>query len=233
MSIGQETGRRLGGRQRMDAAQFMIAAALTIMALALVLAAAAVQAAPLTMPVPEGPAAGAGSAPMLLLQEPDGALTPLAPEEGRVTARVNPSTARVTLSYRFRAGPGALRSGVYLLPLRHPGPVAKQVSTLDHLSEGRLIFGVGVGGEFPREYALAGVPLEERGARLSEGIAVLRKLWSGEKVAHEGRFYPFPEVQMLPPARQYAPSPATAPRLTRPPSVPTVRELSRAARINW
>jgi probable F420-dependent oxidoreductase len=95
-----------------------------------------------------------------------------------------------------------LGTGVYLLPLRHPGPVAKQVSTLDHLSEGRLIFGVGVGGEFPREYALAGVPLEERGARLSEGIAVLRKLWSGEKVAHEGRFYPFPEVQMLPPARQ-------------------------------
>src|SRR5262245_25082177 len=62
-------------------------------------------------------------------------------------------------------------TGVYLLPLRHPGPVAKEVSTLDHLSEGRLIFGVGVGGEFPREYALAGVPVAERGARLSEGIA--------------------------------------------------------------
>jgi len=93
-------------------------------------------------------------------------------------------------------------TGVYLLPLRHPGPVAKQVSTLDHLTEGRLIFGVGVGGEFPREYELAGVPLKERGARLTEGIAVLRKLWSGAPVAHEGTFYRFPEVQMQPPARQ-------------------------------
>ncbi len=95
-----------------------------------------------------------------------------------------------------------LGTSVYLLPLRHPGPVAKQVATLDHLTEGRLIFGVGVGGEFPKEYALAGVPMSERGARLSEGIAVLRKLWTGESVAHDGKFYPFPEVRMQPPARQ-------------------------------
>ncbi len=95
-----------------------------------------------------------------------------------------------------------LGTNVYLLPLRHAGPVAKQVSTLDHLCEGRLIFGVGVGGEFPQEYALAGVPINERGARLSEAIQVLRKLWSGEKVSSEGRFYPFPELRMQPPARQ-------------------------------
>ena len=76
------------------------------------------------------------------------------------------------------------------------------MATLDHLSEGRLIFGVGVGGEFPLEYALAGVPIAERGARLSEGIAVLRKLWRGEPVAHDGNFYPFPEVRMQPPTRQ-------------------------------
>src|SRR5438552_5981742 len=73
-----------------------------------------------------------------------------------------------------------LGTGVYLLPLRHPTPVAKQVSTLDHLTEGRFIFGVGVGGEFPKEYEACGVPLGERGARLSESFTVLRKLWSGE-----------------------------------------------------
>ena len=63
-----------------------------------------------------------------------------------------------------------LGTSVYLLPLRHPAPVAKQVATLDHLTEGRLIFGVGVGGEFPREYEVCGVPRAERGARLSEGM---------------------------------------------------------------
>jgi len=92
-----------------------------------------------------------------------------------------------------------LGTSVYLLPLRHPAPVAKQVATLDHLTEGRLIFGVGVGGEFPREYEVCGVPRGERGARLSEGIALLRRFWSGEPVSHTGRFYgPFSDMPMQP-----------------------------------
>ena len=95
-----------------------------------------------------------------------------------------------------------LGTSVYLLPLRHPVPVAKQVATLDRLCGGRLRFGVGVGGEFPNEYAACGVPLQERGARLSEGIEVLRKLWRGESVSHAGRFYPFADVRMLPPPVQ-------------------------------
>lgn len=95
-----------------------------------------------------------------------------------------------------------LGTSVYLLPLRHPVAVAKQVATLDRLTSGRLLFGVGVGGEFPNEYAACGVPIKERGARLSEGIEVLRKLWSGAPVSHAGRFYPFENVQMLPAPRQ-------------------------------
>src|SRR5277367_5383948 len=82
-----------------------------------------------------------------------------------------------------------LGTSVYLLPLRHATPVAKQVATLDHLTEGRLIFGVGVGGEFPKEYEACGVPIGERGARLSESLTVLRKLWSGEPASHAGRFF--------------------------------------------
>jgi probable F420-dependent oxidoreductase len=94
-------------------------------------------------------------------------------------------------------------TSVYLLPLRHPVPVAKQVATLDHLTEGRFIFGVGVGGEFAREYEACGVPSRERGARLGEAIPLLRKLWSGKPVTHTGRFYPaFNEVALQPPARQ-------------------------------
>jgi alkanesulfonate monooxygenase SsuD/methylene tetrahydromethanopterin reductase-like flavin-dependent oxidoreductase (luciferase family) len=82
-------------------------------------------------------------------------------------------------------------------------PVAKQVSTLDHLTEGRLIFGVGVGGEFPKEYQAAGVPREERGGRLGEAIPLLRQLWSGNPVTHRGRYYAaFDEVAMRPAARR-------------------------------
>ncbi|MDE0728357.1 MAG: LLM class flavin-dependent oxidoreductase [Alphaproteobacteria bacterium] len=92
--------------------------------------------------------------------------------------------------------------GVYLLPLRHPGPVAKQAATLDHLSNGRLIMGVGVGGEFKTDFQVAGVDPSERGARLSEGIEVLRKLWTGLPVSHEGKHFAFPELSMSPPARQ-------------------------------
>ena len=96
-----------------------------------------------------------------------------------------------------------LGTSVYLLPLRHPAPVAKQVATLDHLTEGRLIFGVGVGGEFPKEYEVCGVPRNERGARLTEGIGLLRRFWSGDRVSHAGRFYGnFTDVPMRPPARQ-------------------------------
>jgi len=88
--------------------------------------------------------------------------------------------------------------GVYLLPLRHPGPVAKQVATLDLLCGGRLIMGVGVGGEFKTDFAVAGVPREERGARLTEGIKVMRKLWTGKKVSHDGPLFPFTELAMTP-----------------------------------
>ena len=96
-----------------------------------------------------------------------------------------------------------LGTSVLLLPLRHPTPVAKQVTTLDHLTEGRLVLGVGVGGEFPKEYAACDVPHNERGARLAEGVQVLRKFFSGEPVTHHGRFYgPFDNVPMNPPPRQ-------------------------------
>jgi alkanesulfonate monooxygenase SsuD/methylene tetrahydromethanopterin reductase-like flavin-dependent oxidoreductase (luciferase family) len=94
-------------------------------------------------------------------------------------------------------------TSVLLLPLRHPTPVAKQVITLDHLTEGRFILGVGIGGEFPKEYEACGVPHNERGARLAEGVTVLRKFFSGEAVSHAGTFYgPFEDVPMHPPPRQ-------------------------------
>lgn len=96
-----------------------------------------------------------------------------------------------------------LGTSVLLLPLRHPTPVAKQVTTLDQLTEGRFILGVGVGGEFPNEYTACDVPVNERGARLAEGVTVLRKFFTGEPASHDGKFYgPFADVRMLPGPRQ-------------------------------
>jgi len=95
-----------------------------------------------------------------------------------------------------------LGTSVYLLPLRHPVTTAKQIATLDNLCGGRLVFGVGVGGEFPAEYAACGVPLKERGARLSEAIPLLRELVRGQPVSGDGPFYPFPETRLLPASPQ-------------------------------
>lgn len=89
-------------------------------------------------------------------------------------------------------------TAVYLLPLRHPVAVAKQVATLDVLSGGRFVFGVGVGGEFPKEFEAVGVPVNERGARLSEAIPLMRRLWSGEPTSSAGPLYPIPEIVMKP-----------------------------------
>lgn len=89
-------------------------------------------------------------------------------------------------------------TGVYLLPLRSAAAAAKLGASLDHLSEGRFIFGIGAGGEFPREFDACGVSTKERGARLTEGIEVMRKLWSGEPVSHHGKLWNFDDVHMQP-----------------------------------
>ncbi|MFQ5894811.1 MAG: LLM class flavin-dependent oxidoreductase, partial [Nitrospinota bacterium] len=93
-----------------------------------------------------------------------------------------------------------LGTAVYLLPLRHPVVVAKMAGSLDYLTGGRFIFGVGVGGEGKKEFEACGVPVGERGARADEAIGLLRKLWSGEPVSHEGRFFRFREVALRPPS---------------------------------
>jgi probable F420-dependent oxidoreductase len=86
---------------------------------------------------------------------------------------------------------------VYLLPLRHPAHTAKMTASLDWLSSGRLTLGVGVGGEFPGEFAACEVPLAERGRRANEAIPILRALWSGE-TPPAGRLFHVPRTRIEP-----------------------------------
>jgi probable F420-dependent oxidoreductase len=89
-------------------------------------------------------------------------------------------------------------TGVYLLALRHPTVAAKTVATLDVLSGGRFVFGVGVGGEFPKEFEAVGVPHHERGRRVDEAIAVCRLLWSKSPASFQGRFVSFTDLALEP-----------------------------------
>jgi probable F420-dependent oxidoreductase len=99
----------------------------------------------------------------------------------------------VPITRRIRLG-----TAVYLLALRPPAIAAKAAASLDVLSGGRLIFGVGVGGENPKEFELCGVPHRERGARVTEGIEVIRALWRDTPATFQGRFTRFESVSIDP-----------------------------------
>ncbi len=82
-----------------------------------------------------------------------------------------------------------LGTSVLVLPMRHPLPLAKELATLQDFSEGRLILGAGVGWLKP-EFAALGVPFEERGRRLDEGLAMMRAVWTQDPVTFKSRYIP-------------------------------------------
>ncbi len=92
----------------------------------------------------------------------------------------------------------AVQVGVYLLALRHPVLVARQLATLAEHAPGRLVLGVGVGGEDRREFEVCEVDPATRGRRTDEALTVLRPLLAGETVDHRGEFFNLGEVRVLP-----------------------------------
>jgi probable F420-dependent oxidoreductase len=95
-----------------------------------------------------------------------------------------------------------LLSSVVLLPLYPAAIVAKMGAALDVASGGRYHFGVGIGGEFPKEFEACGVPVNQRGARTNEALEVITKLWTEKKVTFKGKFTTLNEVTMDPPPVQ-------------------------------
>jgi probable F420-dependent oxidoreductase len=89
-------------------------------------------------------------------------------------------------AYTKRVGLG---TSVLVLPMRHPLPLAKELATLQNLSQGRLILGAGVGW-LEAEFAALGVPFRERGRRMDEGIALMHAVWTEDPVSFEARYIP-------------------------------------------
>src|SRR3954453_11367433 len=88
--------------------------------------------------------------------------------------------------------------GAYLLALRHPLPVARQLADLAALAPGRLVLGVGIGGEDRHEYEVCGVDPATRGVRTDEALGLLRRLATGEPVTSEGPCFPLRDARILP-----------------------------------
>ncbi len=93
--------------------------------------------------------------------------------------------------------------GVYLLALRHPVPVARQIAQIAESAPGRLHLGIGIGGEDRHEVEICGVDPKTRGRRTNASLDALRGLLSGEPTSHEDEFFSFEEAKILP-----APDPA-------------------------
>ncbi|MDN5894069.1 MAG: TIGR03619 family F420-dependent LLM class oxidoreductase [Nocardioides sp.] len=93
---------------------------------------------------------------------------------------------------------------VLKLPVRPPVLVAKQASSIAHLSNNRLGLGVGL-SPWPEDFSVMGVPWARRGKRMDECMDILRGLTSGEFFSYDGEFYSFPEIKQCPAASERIP----------------------------
>lgn len=91
--------------------------------------------------------------------------------------------AAAAVTSRVRLG-----TSILLAPLHSPVVLAKQLATLDLVSNGRLIVGIGVGWR-PDDFAAAAVPYAGRGGRTAEMIRIMKQVWSGEPIRHHGKYF--------------------------------------------
>jgi alkanesulfonate monooxygenase SsuD/methylene tetrahydromethanopterin reductase-like flavin-dependent oxidoreductase (luciferase family) len=137
------------------------------------------------------------------------------PERSVVSAPLVVASAIAARTRRLKIG-----IAVQVLPLCHPLRLAEEVATLDHISQGRLIFGVGRSG-FPRTYEAYGVSYAESRERFAEVFEILKRAWSDERFSFEGSFYQFRNITLVPrplqkpypPLRIAATSPDTYPAI--------------------
>jgi probable F420-dependent oxidoreductase len=132
--------------------------------------------------------------------------------------------AAQVLAFAATAAPAArLGIAVIVMPRRQPALLAKELASLDRLTGGRLIVGVGLGADTPAAAAL-GFPTDRRARRLAEGVQVMRALWTQAQASHAGELYRFEGVRVEPKPLQ-RPHPPVWFGAGRPPA------LRRAARL--
>ena len=90
-----------------------------------------------------------------------------------------------------------LATGIFVVPLRKPVETAKAVASLDVLSNGRVIFGVGIGW-FAEEFAVAGASFNDRALRTREYIELMKELWTKEEPVYEGKTFSLKGVRLIP-----------------------------------
>ena len=114
--------------------------------------------------------------------------------------RMEPLTTMAAIA--ARTSRVKIGTAVLLSALRHPVHLAHSAATIDNISGGRTILGLGAGRSnnqmFVNEHASVGIPIGERAARMEEGIRAMRALWTGEPVNSSGEFYPLEDVELEP-----------------------------------
>lgn len=116
----------------------------------------------------------------------------VAPQRSVLAAPLNIASAVAMRTRRIKIG-----IAVQVLPLCHPLRLAEEVATVDHVSGGRLIFGVGRSG-FARTYEAYGIPYAESRERFAEVLAILQKAFTEERFSYEGRYHSFSNVHLVP-----------------------------------
>src|SRR5947207_3524487 len=102
------------------------------------------------------------------------------PTRSVISASLQVASSIATRTRRLRIG-----TAVTVLPLNHPLRIAEEVATLDHISEGRVEFGIGRSGVV-RTYDTYGIPYAESKARFNEALAIIREGWKGEPFSYAG-----------------------------------------------
>ena len=116
----------------------------------------------------------------------------LAPERSVLSAPLTLASAIAARTKRMKIG-----TAVQVLPLCHPLRLAEEVATVDQISHGRLIFGVGRSG-FPRTYEAYGVPYGESRDRFAETLEILKQAWTEQPFSYHGKYYSFDNVRVTP-----------------------------------